>query len=72
MDYYCVIYNLNMNIAEGRYILNVVLHSDKCYSLDSELENGFHKFLNLHLDECYHYWNKINEFRVDGIKGSCF
>ena len=69
---YCVIYNLNMNVAEGRYKLNVALHSDKCYSLSSELENNFHKFLDLHLDECYYCYNNIYEFIVEGVRGTIF
>jgi hypothetical protein len=69
---YCIVYDLNMNIAEGKYKLNVTLHSDKCYSLSSEFESSFHKFLDIHLDECYHCCNKIADFRVAGIRGVGF
>ncbi|EKQ50524.1 MULTISPECIES: Wzt carbohydrate-binding domain-containing protein [unclassified Clostridium] len=69
---YCVIYSLNMNVAEGKYKLNATLHSDKCYSLCSELENNFHRLLDLHIDECYHCHNNITEFIIEGIKGTVF
>lgn len=69
---YCVIYKLNMNIAEGRYNLNVALHSDKCYSLSTSLEDNFHKFLDVHLDECYDNCNNITDFVVSEINGTVF
>lgn len=69
---YCIICDLDMNIYEGRYVVNVMVHSGQCYSLKSEMENGFHTFFNLNPDECYDYCNKITEFRVEGIKGTIF
>lgn len=69
---YCIMFSLDMNIAEGRYIVNVAAHSDKCHSFKSELENGFHKFLDLNSKECYDYCKRITEFRVEGIKGTIF
>lgn len=68
---YCVVYSLNMNIAEGMYVVNVTLHSDKCYSLATKLENNFQKFLDLHLDECYNCYEN-NKFAVMGNKGNIF
>lgn len=69
---YCVIYRLNMNIAQGRYKLNVALHSDKCYSLSSALEDNFHSFLDLHLNECYDTCNNITDFIISEIEGIVF
>lgn len=69
---YCILYNLNMNVTDGKYRLNVALHSDECYNLASQLESAFHKFLDLHSNKCYYFCKNIYEFRVEGIAGIYF